>query len=240
MSTRSVAPWLLALALGASAWANPPLGGDDSGFVPSSTAIARCQDRAAKNVARLGICLTKCHVTLAGSRFDAQTSDDEFCEASCVVKYQEKAVAILLRNECPVCLDQTGFGSALGAFLDEQNGLFYCAGVVPIGGDESGFVPPDHGTLECETRTLIKGANLARCVLHCHAQAATRRVTGGSFEEEACEDRCQTKLVAASYPGTCPSCLAFLPGVAGTVRDFLDQANALIYCESPGGAFLAD
>src|SRR5262249_6762702 len=175
MSTRSVAPWLLALALGASAWANPPLGGDDSGFVPSGTAIARCQDRAAKNVARLGICLTKCHVTLAGSRFDAQTSDDEFCEASCVVKYQEKAVAILLRNECPVCLDQTGFGSALGAFLDEQNDLFYCAGVTPIGGGESGFVPPGHGVLECGTRTPLQSPHLPPCRLPSHPPAAAPR-----------------------------------------------------------------
>src|SRR5262249_25119274 len=100
--------------------------------------------------------------------------------------------------------------------------------------------PPDHGVLECETRTLLKSANLARCVLHCHAQAATHRSIGASFDEEGCEDRCQVKLVAAPYPGTCPSCLAFLPAVAGPVRDFPHQANALIYCESPGGAFLAD
>src|SRR5262249_3734195 len=72
------------------------------------------------------------------------------------------------------------------------------------------------------------------------SQAAPHRSIGASFDEEGCEDRCQVKLVAAPYPGTCPSCLAFLPAVAGPVRDFLDQANALIYCESPGGAFLAD
>lgn len=220
--------------------ASPPFGGDDTGSVPSTPAIARCQDRAAKNLAKLGICLTRCHVTLAMSRFDGQAADDEFCEAACVVKYREKAVQILLRNECPVCLDQTGFGSALGSFLDARNDLFYCAGVTPLGGDDAGFVAPDQSTLECENRTALKAANMARCVLHCHAKAASRLASAGTFDEEACEDRCQIKLVAASYPGACPACLAFLPTVAGEVRGFLDAHNALFYCESPGGAFVGD
>ncbi|MFN8544774.1 MAG: hypothetical protein U0807_11325 [Candidatus Binatia bacterium] len=231
---------LVLLLLPAAARAGAAFGGDDAGFVPNTDLERRCQGKLIANLGNLAVCATKCHTRMATAAFQVEPFAEAVCEATCVVRYREKAARILLTNACPgECLEQTRYGSLMGAFLDQANGDYFCDGVVPLGdGDDAGVVPSTDGVLRCETRIAKKGASLIRCVLGCHQRLADRAFGGLPFDEEACETACQVGFVNVGLVGTCPSCIAYLPGVAGEVRAFLDSTNGLIYCTSPGAAFL--
>lgn len=240
---RTLATTVLILGVGVAAvLASAPFGGDDTGFVPPSKDARACQGRAAMNAGALFKCLARCHVGAATKAFAGGSSDDELCEAGCLVAYQDEALAIVASGQCPACLDQTGLGARIRDFMDVQNGAFYCAGATPlaVGGDtDAGFVPPDAGTLHCESRVVHKAGSFGRCLFACQRTAAAQAFAGTFFDEDDCEARCQDKLVAAVGSGTCPPCLGPLPAVGQSFRDFVDGNDARIYCAaSASGAFV--
>src|SRR5438128_518448 len=91
------------LAVGV-AWAAPgdPFGGDDQGFIPSTTAFALCETKLGGLAAKLVICLMKCHESRSKEKIDA--TQEEVCEDSCKTSYTNKFSLI---TGCPACLTPT-------------------------------------------------------------------------------------------------------------------------------------
>ena len=219
----------------------PPFGGDDTGFEPPTAEARVCASKVLRNAGRLVDCLARCHVNGVNRAFAGAPFADEICESACIVDYEQQAVKIVTRYDCPVCVDHTLLGSNLRDFFDQENGLVYCAGTValsePGGDDDPGFVPSSAAALRCQGIVEANVGRLARCVLKCHGKAGDKAFAGRAFDEEGCEDRCQVHLVTANLPGACPACIN-LPAIGGDVRDTLDANNGLVYCASPAGSFV--
>ena len=227
--------------------------GDESGFVPPDKNTAKCEDAVAKNAAKLADCiLKKCHIKQADAALAGKSFDEEACEqgtgkpVSCRTAYDNATAALSAKGTCPACLDASAQGNVadlVTAFLEDNNGLIYCAGSSSFGGDDTGFVPPDKNTAKCEDAVAKNVAKLADCILKkCHTKQADAALAGKSFDEEACEqgtgkpvscraayDKATPALVAK---GTCPACLdaTAQSNLADLVTTFLDDNNGQIYC----------
>jgi hypothetical protein len=84
-------------------------GGDDAGFVPSTTPHRRCADRVALRLARLDSTIRTCHATAAdrGLRLADPSFDEEACEAKALARYDLVTKRLVARNGCPACLSAT-------------------------------------------------------------------------------------------------------------------------------------
>lgn len=225
--------------------ATPPLGGDDTGFVPPDADARSCAGKVAKNAARLGTCLSKCHVRAVSDAFGGAPFQDDLCEQQCIVAYATKAVRIVTRATCPVCIDHELLGTRIRDVFEDVETTVYCDGTFPLAGpgdgDDGGVLPTSADTLACENRIARGAGRLARCLLGCHQKLGDTAFAGQPFDEEACEDRCQLTFVNLSVVGVCPPCVFQLPTIAGSVRSPLDADNGIIYCAgSPSPAFLED
>ena len=119
-------------------------GADDFGFVPPDKKTAQCEDAAARHLRRLSGCVTGCQIKQADAALKGTSFNEEACEQratgrpmSCRAAY-DKATATLLglkTNICPACLNaaaQGSLGDTMMNFLNQNNGLIYCAGTVPL------------------------------------------------------------------------------------------------------------
>ena len=105
----------------------------------------------------------------------------------------------------------------------------------PFGGDDAGFVPPDKGTLKCESSVTKNAAKFTLAVSICHDKAADAGVKGKSFDEEGCETAARGKYNAANGKLTCPGCVDST-AIGDNVESMLDTAaNAGIYCDNTSG-----
>jgi len=109
--------------------------------------------------------------------------------------------------------------AALGAAI----GVGAARAGTPFGGDDTGFVPPDTGTLKCESAVTKNAAKLALAVSICHDKAADAGVKGKTFDEEACETAARGKYDAANAKLTCPSCVDS-KAIGDNVESMLDTA----------------
>ena len=110
----------------------------------------------------------------------------------------------------------------------------------PFGGDDTGFVPPDTGTLKCESSVKKNAAKLTLAVSLCHIKAADAGVKGKTFDEEGCETTARGKYDAANAKLTCPMCVDS-KAIGDNVQSMLDTAaNAGIYCDNTSGKPLGD
>jgi hypothetical protein len=224
-----------------------PFGGDDSGFVPPSAPVKRCEEAMNAVAFRLKVCIAGCHDDAAKAGAAGQPFDDEPCEQSCRVDYDLKAGrAGGSRDSCPACLDAAGrsaLGDRAAAFADGLAGPVYCAGTVPF--DETGgFVPPDRDTLRCVRLVAHSVSSLLKGFRKCHFHAARLAFRGEPFDEEACEQRSTAKFARRRdklvLKGACPACLdaAGQDAIADQVETYAEDVNGAIYCASPSGAFL--
>jgi hypothetical protein len=105
----------------------------------------------------------------------------------------------------------------------------------PFGGDDTGFVPPDLGTLKCESSVTKNAAKLTLAVSLCHIKAADAGVKGKTFDEDTCQSAARGKFDAANLKLTCPSCVDS-KAIGDNVESMLDTAaNAGIYCDTTSG-----
>ncbi len=240
---RCAAVALVLLLSAPRALATPPLGGDDTGFVRPDANARTCAGQVTKNAARLGTCLAKCHTHAVSAAFRGAPFLDDLCEDQCIVDYATKAVKIVTRTACPVCIDHELLGARVRDVFNRVEATVYCAGTLPLSGpgdtDDGGFVPPTADNLACQNRVEKAAGRLARCVLGCHRKLGDKAFAGQPFDEETCEDRCQLTFVTLSVLGICPPCILQVPTIATAVRTPLDADNGLIYCAgSPSSAFL--
>jgi hypothetical protein len=217
-------------------------GGDDTGFVPPSRSVARCEDMVAKLLRRDAACLDGCTFRAAGRAFfQGKPFDDEQCEARCGTAFISRATGLLARNICPPCI--TAVSPAVIVMINEQasnagTGLVACAGTVPLGGDDDGFVAPDAATGRCELAVGRNVSKLDGALIRCHVNAANVALRGGAFDDEGCEAEAERRYDAANATLTgCPLCLDAVR-MGTQLRASHDAANGLIYCASPSGGFL--
>jgi hypothetical protein len=105
----------------------------------------------------------------------------------------------------------------------------------PFGGDDTGFVPPDTGTLKCESSVTKNAGKLVLAVSICHDKAADAGVKAKTFDEEACETAARGKYDLANGKLMCPSCVDS-SAIGDNVQTMLDTAaNAAIYCDTTSG-----
>ena len=101
----------------------------DTGFVPATKAIAKCEDGTAKNAGKLVGAIGKCHIKTSDTLAKGKTFDEEGCETTAKGKFDAAAAKL---TACPSCIDVPGGGQAglrdlVELLLDSNNGLAYCA-----------------------------------------------------------------------------------------------------------------
>ena len=115
-----------------------------------------------------------------------------------------------------------------------------------LGGDDTGFVPPDATTGLCEDKVARNLTVLRHCINACHITAADNALKRRPFDEEACEHTDPVKSCVAKYSavanrlaantkpatGICPACLdaAHQASLAAQMEAALDDAGGAIYC----------
>jgi hypothetical protein len=236
------APLGIVLLACTAAGAGQRLGSDDPGFVPPTRNVAQSERMVAKALAKDAACLDRCTFNaLRASFFRGAPFIDEPCEDGCAAELVKTANALFARNICPPCI--TRFPPALVAALNEQatdaaGARIACAGTIPLGGDDPGFVAPDRATGRCELGVGRSVSTLDQAIMACHIRAADRAFRKRRFDEERCEDQAERSYDTAIRRLTgCPPCID--PTQLKTqIRANADAATALIYCASPSGAFL--
>jgi hypothetical protein len=110
-----------------------PLGDDDAGLVPPDATTLKCEGMVGKELAKLQLCLAKCHAKYAKAVLSGLRFDEEACEStepmkSCRAKFN--AHRARLAAICPPCLDitaQDGLADQVETTVDGTNDTFYCA-----------------------------------------------------------------------------------------------------------------
>jgi hypothetical protein len=220
----------------------PARGADDPGFRPPDRRIARCEHTVTRRLKQNARCLDGCtFVAAKATIFRGRPFDDERCEAACGAALVRAGDALFARGICPPCI--TRLSPATVAMLTEQasnagTGQVACAGTIPLGGDDAGFVPPDRATGRCELAAGRSVSRLDQVLLTCQMRTARAAFAEKAFDEDACEEAAARRYDAtiARLHG-CPACLQ--PTALKTqLRLNADAAAGIIYCASPSGAFL--
>jgi len=125
------------------------VGGDDPGLVPPDANTGKCEDLVVTHLRTLFGCMTKCQIKQADTAlYNATHSkqkvfDEEACEqgtgkpVSCRTAYNNATTKLLGRTPaiCPPCLDataQSNLADLAVNFVENVNGLIYCAGATPL------------------------------------------------------------------------------------------------------------
>src|SRR5215469_6664847 len=232
----------------ASARAQTPFGGDDTGFIPPpKSPTAKCESKAGKAADKLIACILKCHADRASGKLADDTAEDG-CEKtlvgkSCTAKF---AASIAKLSGCPACINGTTMANLAGtteALLDANNSTVYCdtSSGTPFGGDDTGDVPtPKSTSAKCEAGAAKAEGKLIKCIDKCHASRASGKLADDTAED-ACEKTLAGKSCAAKFTLAiskltgCPSCInsTTMANLAGLTETVLDANNGTIYC---GGA----
>ena len=101
-----------------------------------------------------------------------------------------------------------------------------CAQV--MGGDDTGFVPPNKTVAKCEDGVAKATGKLIAGLVKCHIDRARGKTTSDP-EEDACEQVAITKFTTKTKTLTCDPCTN-LPAIATWVEQTIDAGNGRIYC----------
>ena len=116
----------LTLAVGIAV-AGTPLGdGDDTGFVPPTKSVLKCEASLAKNIAKAALGLTICHIKSATLQFSQKPFDEEMCEASTLGKFSAKNGKL---TGCPPCVQEilSSIQIPVEIVADNATGGTFCA-----------------------------------------------------------------------------------------------------------------
>jgi hypothetical protein len=118
-----------------------PTGGSGTPTPTPNRAQVNCERAVANRLAKLAVCITKCHRKKALFDSMGRPFDEEACEqgtgtpASCRTRYDRASAKLVAKGTCPTCLDVTAQGTladSMTNFLEgELNGQIYCAGPLP-------------------------------------------------------------------------------------------------------------
>lgn len=261
----------LAFVCTGSAWATCPGGGNDplgttSGVLTCNAAAAKCEQKAAGNVAnKLVKAIIKCHSKQANAAFKAVAYDEETCEAAAIAGFTAKTIVA----DCP-CINVGGLAALAESVLDSLNYYSYCEDYDSVNGvcnPPSIPVDPTYENTGCVPNPTLPGAKdrfkaadkTGKCVagmvkdwLKCHSTASKDYVKNIAFSDSACVDgpipgkpgkaaierfnACMGKAGVGSTAAACNSTTQ--PQIIAATDAQLDGAAILIFCTSPSGAFV--
>jgi len=236
MRIATLAAGLMLLGAGWVSAANPPFGGDDSGFdPPNKSKLGKCEDGVAKASGKLVASLIKCHADVVGGK----ATDDEACEGAAIGKFTTKTKT----TDCGSCTNLTTAAATIESIVDNNNNSVFCqANGTPFGGDDTGNVPadaPKGPQSKCAVGVGKAVGKLAAAIIKCHIARADGKTTDDAGED-ACEDAAIAKFTAKTKTTGCDPCVN-LTAIAGVVETNSDVGNGLAYCaSSPSGAFVAE
>jgi hypothetical protein len=117
------------------------IGDDDTGFVPATADIFKCEATVAKAVAKLVVAGAKCHDSMNKFFFKVRDFDEEACEETDPVrfrgaldKFNKVRDKLLSQGICPPCLDADGMNAIAAtaiAQVDAANDDVYPCGLTP-------------------------------------------------------------------------------------------------------------
>jgi hypothetical protein len=117
------------------------IGDDDTGFVPATADIFKCEATVAKALAKLVVAGAKCHDGMNKFFFKMRDFDEEACEETDPVrfhgaldKFNKVRDKLLAQGICPPCLDGAGMDAIAAtaiAQLDAANDKVYPCGLAP-------------------------------------------------------------------------------------------------------------
>ncbi len=206
-------------------------GGGGGGCIPPTRTIEICEAKLAAATDKLLTSIVKCHRLLA----QEQLADDEACETDALTAFDTRVARL---TGCPPCVtaNLTTIKTQAQSLLDANAHLIYCAGTDPLGGDDTGYVPPPLNAA-CEHATSTATAKLVARVIKCRRLRARGKLTDA--EQATCEANAATEFdVKIASQSGCPSCLdAAL--IKSTFQGIVDTQTELAFCaSSPSGAFL--
>jgi hypothetical protein len=212
--------------------AGTPFGGDDSGTIPSSKTVAKCEAGVAKGVSKLAAAILSCHCKEATGKLVGDTAEEP-CETAALTKFTSKTKT----TGCPACINLATIGAAVAGLVDSNNSLAFCdpAGT-PLGGDDTGTTASTKAIGKCECGVAKGAGKLIGGISSCHSKEGTGKLVGDTAEEP-CETAALTKFTGKTKTAGCPACVN-LTAIGNFVATTLDGSNSLVWCGSPSGAFL--
>jgi len=91
-----------------------------------SRPLLRCEDGAARNLARLLRALVRCRIQAANATFTGQPFDEIACKAAAKDRF-DGAIGKLRLGLCPPCLDPNPLRDELESAVDHLGAAVYCA-----------------------------------------------------------------------------------------------------------------
>jgi hypothetical protein len=107
---------------------------EDTGFIPSTADVSKCEESLSKSAAKLVAAIHKCHRSRARAALKQRPFDEEGCEQAARAKYDDAGARLFADGTCPSCLADNAAAVAdhVENDLDENNGKFFCDGIVPL------------------------------------------------------------------------------------------------------------
>jgi len=226
------------------------LGDGVRGCTPPASATRKCANTIAKQLAKLGSCIARCHIRAVTAAANGRAFPEGECEAGvgtfpvpCLAKFRKHSGLLTSRGSCPLCLGteaQARLADELRSLVESSAHQIYCDGTSSWGDGDDGLVPREREAMTCENGVQVNIATLATAVLGCHRALADARFVGQAFDASGCEDNALSKFETANASiSGCPSCVvSALPSLGSGVTASLDAASAANYCTSVTPAFL--
>jgi hypothetical protein len=131
----------------------------------------------------------------------------------------------------------------LGALAAGTYAHAACTPLDPTG-EDTGCLPSGRQELQCERFVNKRTIIATTCVLKCHEKKAVNGFRNRPFDEEACENVCQSKFtdsLGLLKAGSCPACITqnqqnLFPSFEAAADGF----NGSIFCDPSGPAFGGD
>jgi hypothetical protein len=200
-----------------------PFGGDDSGCIPTTAPVGKCEDGVAKAIGNYVQAVNQCHIKAADLLVKGAINVDvteELCESTPGGKGAKEKYDAAIAKLAPTCGGQCtitnapGLRAAIEIVVEGGNALIYACPGTAFPGDDSGNVPPDPATGKCEDGVAKAITKYIQALLKCHIKAADLGVKGKPFAEELCESDPSTGKGAkekydaaiAKLALTCPVC----------------------------------
>ena len=220
------------VAIGLANAANPPWGGDDTGWLPPvGSAVNKCETNIGKQASKLVDKIGKCHAGRIAGKLADPTAEDA-CTAALTTKFTTKVKTV----GCDACTNLTLIAGVWDNVTDSAIGAILCGAGTPMGGDDAGNIPAAPAAAKCAIGVVKAVGKLNGALAKCHISRATGKIASEAGED-VCEAAALSKFTTKTKTTGCDPCVNL--GTLALMSEFqIDQGNSLTYCQSPSSAFV--
>ena len=119
-------------------------------------------------------------------------------------------------------------------------GLVFGVGVgsvratTPFGGDDTGFVAPDKGSLKCEDGLSKKVGSLVTALIKCNIKDSDDLLKGKTFDLPGCQAQGTGKWDTTTMALVCPPCIS-KNGIRDLTVTLVNLNGGVVYCDNTSG-----